>query len=160
MEIMSEKHRKKEKDVLLLNERMVSMQQQLSRYAEEEKEREMELQELRKEVKRLKLQHLDTTKYAEWGPEEIVSWILSLDGGRYMKYEEALRRNLKEEEVDGSMLDKVNSADLKGWGIVKFADKKHLEEQIGNLVANPNRPAANAAPMMANEGAHAATAFL
>ena len=136
------------------------MQQQLSQYEDEEKERQIEVQALREEVKRLKRQNLDTSKYAEWGAEEIGEWILGLGDGRLVKYEKVLKKNLMEEEVDGSMLDKVNSADLKSWGIIKFADKKYLEEQIGLLVANPAQPGTNAAPMMENEGAHAPTAFL
>ena len=136
------------------------MQQQLSQYEDEEKERQIEVQALREEVKRLKRENLDTSKYTEWGPEEICEWILGLGDGRLVKYEKELKKNLVEEEVDGSMLDKVNSADLKGWGVIKFADKKYLEEQIGLLVANLGQPVANAAPRMANEGAHAPTAFL
>ena len=136
------------------------MQQQLSQYEDEEKERLIEVQALREEVKRLKKESLDTSKYTEWGPEEICQWIQGLGDGRLVKYEKELKRNLMEEEVDGSMLDKVNSADLKGWGVIKFADKKYLEEQIGLLITNPGQPVANAAPRMANEGAHAPTGFL
>ena len=108
----------------------------------------------------MKLQCLDTAKYEEWGHEEICEWILGLGDGKLMKYEKVLRESLKEEEVDGSMLEKVDSGDLKGWGVTKFVDKKYLQEQIAILVGN--QPAAFAHPSvpLANEGAKAVTSFI
>ena len=175
---ISEKDREKDNEIRLSNEKVLSMQQQHSEDEDEEKEWQIEFPALKEEVKRLehgsldtskygvlamprplrkegkqlKRDSLDTSKYPEWGPEEICEWILGLGDGRLVKYEKELKKNLTVEEVDGSMLNKVNSADLKGWGIIKFADKKYLEEQIELLVANP-------APMMATEGAPSPTAF-
>ena len=63
--------------------------------------------------------------------------------------------------MEGAMLSAVEGSDLKMWGINKFADRKFLEQQIAKLVGNQvNKPAANAAPLMANEGGHAPTAFI
>ena len=70
---------------------------------------EMELQELREEVQRIKLQQLDESKYTEWGPEEIAAWIINLDPGRMMKYENAVKSALKEEEADGDFLERYES---------------------------------------------------
>ena len=120
-------------DLKAENERL---QQQVGRYQEEEKEREMELQDLRAEVKQLKLQNLDPSKYEEWGPEEICQWIMGIDGGRFVKYEKAVRANLKEEEADGPTLAEVDGADLKRFGVTKLSDIKFLQKQIGKLVAN------------------------
>ena len=113
---------------------------------EEQEERDRELEELREEVKRLRLQNLDTTLYAEWGPDEIAFWILTLDEGRLAEYEETLTRNLREEQVDGSMLDKVDSGDLRAWGVVSFSDRKYLQEQIAKLVDGPDSSADQAEP--------------
>ena len=111
-----------------------AMQTELQRYQEEEKEWKLEIEKLRKENRRLKLQHLDTANYDQWGPDEIASWILSLDGGRFMQYEKMLRKSLEDEEVEGDMLGKVDGGDLKRWGIAKFSDFKFLLEQIDVLV--------------------------
>ena len=88
----------------------------------------------------MKRQCLDTSKYQEWGPDEICEWILGLGDGRFAKYEKVLRQNLKEEELERSMLGDVDGGDLKGWGISKFVDKKFLKEQIAILVGK--QPAA------------------
>ena len=87
----------------------------------------MELSALKEEVKRLKLQNLDESKYVEWGPEEVSEWILNLDVERMRKYEEVVKRNLMEDEVDGSLLSQVDGADLRSWGIGKFAGWIHCK---------------------------------
>ena len=102
---------------------------------EEEKEKDLMIKELKEEVQKLKLQCLDEQKYEEWNHEEIAAWIMGLDEGRFVKYEKTVKRNLKEEEVEGSMLSKVDGADLKRWGITKFMDFKYLLQQIESLVA-------------------------
>ena len=88
---------------------------------EEEKEKEMRIQELQSENKRLKLQTLDHSKYAEWNWEEIAMWIINLDIRRMKKYEEVVKRNLKNDEADGSLLSEVDGGDLRAWGIEKLA---------------------------------------
>ena len=129
-------------------------------YQDEEKEREIELNKLREENKKLKLQCLDTSKYQEWGPDEICEWILGLGDGRLIKYEKVLRESLKEEEADGSLLGAVDSADLKGWGIIKLSDRKFLQNEIASLVGNQPASAAPASSVVANEGAKAVTAYV
>merc|ERR1719474_2006535 len=78
---------------------------------EDAKEKEIEIQELRTEVKRLKLQNLDTAKYEEWGHEEVHQWMMGLDGGRLIKYGNALRDNLKAEGVTGKVIAKADRAE-------------------------------------------------
>merc|ERR1719229_1955796 len=92
----------------------------------------------------------------QWDWEDVLMWILSLENGRYTKYEEVLRHSLMEEGVKGEYLSKVDAADVKGWGIKSFLDKKDLCRHIENLVeqngngvnaANePNESAQCAAP--------------
>merc|ERR1712083_838958 len=66
--------------------------------------------------------------------EDILLWILSLEDGRYKKYESVLQQSLSEEEVKGEYLSKVDAADVKGWGIKAFMDKKDLSKHIEDLV--------------------------
>ena len=137
------------------------LKQQIEAMQEEEKQREFTVRELKEEVKRLKLQCLDESKYMEWNHEEIAAWIMGLDKGRFVKYEKMVKRTLREEEVDGSTLGVVDGADLKRWGITKFADFKHLMQQIEKLVAknSPDKNGKNASyaakesPAAPSEGA-------
>ena len=120
----------------------------------------MELERLRAEVKRLKLQCLDPSKYEEWGPDEICEWILGLGDGRLVKYEKVLRESLKEEEADGSLLGALDGGDLKGWGIIKLSDRKWLQNEIAVLVGNHPSAAAPAPSAVASEGAKGITAYV
>ena len=105
----------------ILTVQIQSISEQNTVLQEEEKERQMELEQLREEVKRLKLLSLDETKYMDWNAEEISEWILNLDIDRMSKYEDVIRKNVKEDEVDGSLLSEVDGGDLRVWGIGKLA---------------------------------------
>lgn len=94
----------------------------------------MEILALKEEIKKLRLEQLNPLKYKEWNHEEILQWILSLDDGRFMKYEEKLRIEIGEEEPSGQDLDEVKKEDIKRWGIKKFADINKLKKCIDDLV--------------------------
>ena len=117
---------------------------------EEEKQRDVELQELRAVVKRLKLQHLDETKYTQWGPEEISAWIINLDPNRLQRYENVLEQNLIEKEVNGKVLaesDSLDGADLRDWGIEDRKDRKYVMGEIEKLRMNyTSKEGADAVP--------------
>merc|ERR1712154_720146 len=117
------------------------------------------MQRLKEEVKRLKMQCIDKARYEQWSHEQVTEWILSLDNGRYNKYEKILRKTLKEEEVDGETLQDVDGADLKRWGITKMKDFKFLQREITKLVAGKAKPGASMdVNALANEGANTAPA--
>ena len=101
---------------------------------DDEKEYEMTIQELNAEIAELKLKCIDESKYTEWTPQEIVSWIVSLDSDRFSKYKDVLLQNLTEEGIEGADLCNVNEFDVKGWGIKNFKDKKFIMERITGLV--------------------------
>jgi len=113
------------------------LKQQIGTLQEEEKEREVMVQELKEEIKALKLQCLDESKYDEWNHEEIAAWIMNLDGDRFEKlYGESIRMVLEEEQVSGSDLKKIKKEDVKRWGITKFADFDFVHEHIQRLTAD------------------------
>lgn len=133
----------------------LSLREQLLKVKDEEKEREEEVEELRKEVKLLKMQHLDESKYLQWGPDEITAWIINLDLKRLLKYEEALRKGLVQEQATGGILAEIDGGDLTLWGIGDRKDRKWIMGEIERLLANnaPNQipqgvmvEGANAAP--------------
>ena len=102
---------------------------------EEQKEREIALQALEQENRRLELQVQGTSNYRQWSTEELVTWIVSRDPANYAQYEESLLRMMTEEEVDGACLDGVDIADLKRWGVKKFKDTKPMLSEIKALLS-------------------------
>ena len=112
-----------------------STKKRIQKYQKDLKEYQIEFPKLRAENKKLKLQNMDLDNFEQWNDPQILEWILSLEDGRLCKYETVLRASLKEEEVDGSLLGSVESADLKGWGVIKLSDRKFLQRQIAELVS-------------------------
>lgn len=92
-----------------------------------------------------RLSHAVTIQYQEWNHQEIGAWIMGLDNGRFVKYKKAVLRNLEEEEADGDILEMIDAADLKRWGISKIADFKYLQQQIAVLVSNKSNAINSAA---------------
>eukprot|EP01084_Bolivina_argentea_P160999 280300_1 len=118
---------------------IVSMKNKLNSFETEQKELLIENQQLKLEMKQFQVKqeeniNIDVTKYLEWGAEQIVTWIVSLDTNRYLKYKEILQKAIKNEGVTGKHLSQVNEADIKGWGVVHFDDKKDLSLKIKQLV--------------------------
>ena len=114
----------------------LSLTEQLSMKRAHGKQRKLEILELREEVKRLKLLQLDESKYIEWGPDEIATWIINLDANRLWNYEEALAKGLIEIDANGALLAEVDGGDLKDWGIIDRKDRKYIMAGIERLVAN------------------------
>eukprot|EP01084_Bolivina_argentea_P195152 334861_1 len=119
-----------------LQKRVQQLQIQNGKLMEEHKDFELKINELSAENKRLRLKCIDTTNYEQWNHDEILMWIMSLDNGRFTKYEQKLKQSLAEEDVSGVNLQEVDVADIKGWGVVNFNDKKYLMRQIQQLVQN------------------------
>eukprot|EP01084_Bolivina_argentea_P234248 394355_1 len=133
-------------------QRISGLQNDVERYVEEEKEYKMKIEDLMQENKQLKIKSLDKCKYKEWNSDQILFWILSLENGKYLKYESVLSKALNEEVVTGEDLDAVDTSDIKGWGIVQFKDKKCLQQHIKTLISSHN---------VGNEGGSVApTAFI
>ena len=139
---------------LVLQNKNKSQKDQIDKLLDEQKEYELKINELKDENKELKIKSINTANYKNWDTNDILIWIMSLENGRLSKYEQDLRRNLENEEVMGSHLDDVNEIDVKGWGVVKFGDKKFLSQKIQELTHKNQNIA------VANEGANAPTAYI
>ena len=101
---------------------------------DDEKESQIEIKALKEEFETLRIKLLNKRDFREWDHQDIAQWIVSLQNGRFMKYEKTLRKVLSEEEVTGQDLVNVDRADIKLWGISKFADSKELKKCIDDLV--------------------------
>lgn len=119
-----------------MGKKIESLSMQVNKLMDEQKELEIVNQELQTENKKLRLRCIDIQDYKSWNYEQVLIWIMSINDGEFNKYKEILDISLKEEGVHGCHLEKVNEADIKGWGIKNFDDKKNLMTQIKQLVNN------------------------
>ena len=127
-----------EKDKLFQT-KINEMQSQINKLMEDNKEMEIENNSLKIQNKELKLKVINNGNYNEWNIDDIISWILSLDDGRFIKYENILNINLREQGIDGSHLSEINELDVQGFGITNFSDKKYLTQRIKDLVEKNNQ---------------------
>ena len=72
--------------------------------------------------------------YLNWDYKDIVSWIINIDNGRYLRYKDNLLKYMKEEEIDGSCLIDLDDDDLFRFGVKPFKDKINLLKCIKELV--------------------------
>ena len=99
---------------------------------------------------------VDEKKYMEWDADDVTDWIVGLDV-QYEKYEEVLRENLKNEEVEGGLLGELDKNDLHRLGVNVLKDKIGIMKHIQRLTRQ------NVPQMMnneMNEGIDAPTAYL
>ena len=103
---------------------------------EEQKAIAIENNELKEEIRNLKLANLNVLEFSKWNSEQIVIWCCSLENQRFVKYKDILLKNLTEESVVGKDLKQVEAADIRDWGVINFADRKQLFMHIKNLIQN------------------------
>ena len=136
------------------------MKQRMDILEDEKKEYEMTINELKDEIKELKKKTLDINNYKDWDSDDVINWILSIEDGAFIKYEEKIKQEVIEGEIEGGDLITMDMDDIKRLGITKFAHKKLLQTSIqklrqidGNkqMVNNDNE---------ANEGVNPPTAYL
>lgn len=122
------------KQIESMQSKIDELQAEVTRLQNDKERLQSTIDTLKTENRRLKMPSFKGNDYSEWGPQEICDWIINIENGKLCKYEEVLGRNLKEEEVTGEMLQEIDGADLKRWGISKFADIKMVLKQIGQLI--------------------------
>ena len=83
-------------------------------------------------LKRVKNVNLDN--FMRWTSDEFVDWIVSLEVGKYNKYETQLRTVFKEEEVDGSVIATIEKSEWKEWGVTNYKDRMNLDKHLQSLV--------------------------
>lgn len=77
-------------------------------------------------------------KWRKWSYVEILYWVGTLRKGRYKKYRQVLRANLKLRNIKGVHLAKMEKSDLSYfYGIIDFDDVCDLYREITELVNPP-----------------------
>jgi len=69
-----------------------------------------------------------------WTQQEVLQWMLSLEDGRFGRYEGVLRKAVEEYEVSGEVLPDVNLLVIKGWGVKDVNDQRDLRTHIRKLI--------------------------
>ena len=128
--------------------------------AEEQKEAQLTIAELEEKVKELEMKTLDVSKFMEWDWKQIHFWIMSVEGGRFKKYDAMLKEELSKAETVGEDLLDVNPLVIKMWGIKDGKARAALNGHVQALVQQngPDAAAQLAPNNNVNEGAP--TAFL
>lgn len=72
--------------------------------------------------------------YSDWNYEDIFRWILSLNDGLFVQYQDILMQTLKQENVNGLSLNSVYKVDIKFWGINDPEHAQILHQQIQAVV--------------------------
>ena len=94
----------------------------------------IELEQMRNELAKIqKRQRIDTKRFLEWNSDELVDWIVTIQNGQFSKYEKILQVTFKKEGVNGSTLEHIDKAELRGWGVESFMDRINMYKHIQSL---------------------------
>merc|ERR1712228_981697 len=112
------------------------------------KQSERKLFELRRKLHALKkklknknyLNLLDPKELNEWNGDMVIEWIVSLENGRYLKYESSLFLLFERDNMNGMSLinEKLTESELRNAGINRFCDRKELMQHIVELIEHYN----------------------
>merc|ERR1719233_1376406 len=73
-------------------------------HQDEHEEAQMKIAELEAKIKEMELRELDESQYEQWDWNQIHFWMMTLDGGRFKKYEVTLKEKLSAAELEGEDL--------------------------------------------------------
>lgn len=76
--------------------------------------------------------------YTQWNVNQMISWIVNLENGRFKGYINALRKGFIEGEMNGDDLPTVEAKDLSDppFNIKRFRDKKDLAKYFQDLATS------------------------
>merc|ERR1712093_552896 len=74
-----------------------------------------------------------------WGPQEVLTWLLSLENGRLGKYKDVLRQSMERSPISGFDLPHVNMLTARQMGIFDVADQDFLLKQVA-AITHPTSP--------------------
>lgn len=97
-------------------------------------------------------QTLNMPQYMSWGPNEVLTWMLSLENGRLRKYQDILRQSMERSPIAGYDLPHVNMLTARQMGIYDVADQDFLLKQV-SAITHPTTPV-SAAPLSNTLGAY------
>ena len=131
-----EKQKKLQTDTVRLRQQIQNLQQQLAAAQDECKESNLQINQLKNELNKIKKIHrIDVKNYKSWSAQDLVDWIISLDGGqKYQQYANKLMVSFNSEGVDGQSMEDIDKNDLKSWGITGFKDRTNIYKHIQNVI--------------------------
>eukprot|EP01084_Bolivina_argentea_P028112 52278_1 len=156
-----------EQELRKANQTIKLLKSQVFKLQEEQKENELTIIEMEKEIKTLKVR--DISNYKQWKHADILLWILSIkdvNGNKiFKKYEDKLSKELANNELTGMDLVSIEKSDIKDLGINVFKDRNLLYQKIKLMIKKNNKkPNMNNDHIsnnnMMNEGSNAPTAYM
>eukprot|EP01083_Nonionella_stella_P027983 77066_1 len=121
----------------VLSSQIVQLQRQLSSIKQLNRMLQFENDSLRKQNTSLTMFVADERNYIDWNRTQVLSWMMSIKGGIYLKYYEMLNVKLTDWDFNGKTLQQLDYVDIKEQlGIIDVEDRKCLYRQIQLLLAN------------------------
>ena len=104
---------------------------------DEKKEEDGGKMDVLKQQSRAEGMHIKTTdgmdNYLNWDHNDILRWILGLDDGLFVVYEDQLRYALNGNKIKGVQLGKIEYDDIDAWGVTDFKHNEILQKYFQNL---------------------------
>merc|ERR1712039_6201 len=63
----------------------------------------------------------------------ILHWIITVNDGKYKKYEKKLKTTFAEEGINGRAIDFLKESHWKEFGVVNFMDRVELHQHLQDL---------------------------
>ena len=129
----------KERDDLKRNQSAIEIDRRAIEQREEKLKQKYEqvrkeLDDAKAEISKLRKSKIDITKYMEWSADEFVDYICTVEDGRFLKYEDVLRENFKNEEVSGEAIPHIEKNEWREFGVRNYMDRTQLHKCIKDLV--------------------------
>merc|ERR1712154_721350 len=77
----------------------------------------------------------DKNEWEEWEYGQICDWVIGIDS-KYKKYEKVIKKNMKSEEIHGSILDALQDDDFERFGITSAKHRKVIMAALHKLVSS------------------------
>ena len=78
----------------------------------------------------------DVPEYLYWNYEHVYKWMMWLDNGLFVGYQNELRQTLKAENEKGSHVSIIDRGDVKGWGIIDDGHRQSCSTQLKEVTLN------------------------
>merc|ERR1712048_1286559 len=115
-------------------EQILTMEAVQKSFDEQLKQKDAENKELKQKLQAFEtMQSVKTKHYSEWSADTLLHWIISLNNGKFKKYEKKLKTTFAEQGVDGTTIEWMDKSDWMDLGIVNMMDRKTLHQHVQDL---------------------------
>ena len=113
------------------------LREQNNNLMDEQKEKDLLINELKDKIKKLNMKPLDYTKWKEWDTEQVYKFIMNIyDDNTLDEYKDDIYKEIFESEYTGDDLDGLELNDIKSFGIKKIKIRKKVYYAIKQLTQN------------------------